>query len=228
MREVAVTELIVIGGTGATKEAYPLYAPLLNSVPSDIPARERYFPLPYKGLGRVEDTYRELEEQVFDFTRTRCASRPVVVGHSQGGVHAAMLGQDRLASAVVTLAAPHGGVPSLKALEELSPAAADLDSRSLFIASHTIDLATWPESVPFHTVNATVDQLVPRQFGITTSTRWWDAPKWVPRCCLRIPQGVKRLRNMVPSDHILLPYSSGVRWLVNSLVGESDEMRLAS
>lgn len=225
-----MTELIVIGGTGAPARALPLYASLLNSVPSDIPARERYFPLPNKGLGRVYDTYGILQLQVAEFVLQHGGLRnpPVVVGHSQGGVHAAMLALDGLASAVVSLAAPHGGVPSLKALEELSPAAADLDSRSLFVAGHTIDLATWPTNLPFHTVNATVDELVPRQFGITTSTRWWDAPKWVPCCWLGVPQGVQRLRSTVPSDHILLPYSTGVRWLVNSLVEESDEMRLAS
>jgi hypothetical protein len=41
-----MTAVIVIGRTFTTSMVYPLYRPLLESVPSEIPARERYIPLP--------------------------------------------------------------------------------------------------------------------------------------------------------------------------------------
>lgn len=221
-------EVIVIGGTWATREAHSYYAKLLNSIPSEIPAEDRYFPLPHKGLGHVEETYEELRGQIDEFVTSIGDDLPIVVGHSQGGVHAALLGLNGLASAVVSLAAPHRGIRSLRTIEDLSPAAADLDSRSWFIDNHLDALILdWPADIPFHTVSATVDQIVGHQFSVLSSTRWWDAPKWVPRCCLQIPQDVRRLRSALPSDHILLPWSSGVRWLVSSLATDT-EMMMAS
>ena len=219
-------EIIVIGGTAAPKEAYPLYAPILNSVHSSIPAQERYFPLPNKGLGPVMDTLEELRDRVCPLVRN-LDEKPIVVGHSQGGVHAAMLGSYGLASVVVSLASPHGGMRSLGVIESLSPAAHDLDAHSDFIAVHRDELANYRSDVALHTVNATFDQIVLRQFSVTSSTRWWDAPRWVPGCLLRIPEGVRRLRSALPSEHILLPWSTGVRWLVSSLA-TGQEMGMAA
>jgi hypothetical protein len=215
-----MTEVLVIGGTLCTSKTYPLYRPLLDSVPSEanLTARERYIPILYKGLGPVRKAVEHAAECIHDLLLDP-DDPPVIVGHSQGGVIAAELGTMGMASAVVSLAGPHGGVPHSATIEELSPSTGDLDRDSDFIAEHLYDTENCLK-VPFHVVNATYDQIVPRQFGVPNSVQWFDAPAWVPRRLLGVPREVKSLHSALPSEHLFLPMTTGVRWLVNEVFSE--------
>jgi pimeloyl-ACP methyl ester carboxylesterase len=217
-----MTEVVVIGGTLCTSKAFPLYRPLLESVPSEanLTARERYIPILYKGLGPV----RKAAEHAADSIKGLLLDPddpPVIVGHSQGGVIAAELATMGMgmASAVISLAGPHGGVPRTAVLEELSPSGGDLDNKSDFIDEHLRNIKHCM-TVPFHVVNATYDQIVPRQFGLPNSVQWFDAPAWIPRRLMGVPSEVQPLHSAMPSEHLFLPMSSGVRWLVHEVLGE--------
>lgn len=211
-----MTEVVCIGGTLTTSKVFPLYRPLLESVPSRIPARDRYIPIPGKGLGPVADTVARARQKIYAMNLD---TPPVIVGHSQGGVIAVELAVMGLASAVISLAGPHGGIGSLSNLEEVSEAAHDLDSRSTFILNHRSHVARLARmSVPFHVVGATYDWVVPSQYKLPVATHWLDAPKWIPRFLLPIPDSVRSLYSTLPTDHITLPWSSGVKWLVNRVL----------
>jgi hypothetical protein len=232
-----VPDIIAIAGTGAPREAYPLYAPMLNSgQPSAIPARHRFLPLPGLGYWHPEKTLDHLLEQV-DHLSADMDVPPTIVGHSQGGFYANHLGLDGRASAVMSLA----GVNS--AMDEHNLTAMFFKSLgkdkmidyfkigSEPMEQYREDMAErWPDGVPLHVVAPTVDQVVYHkyQFGMKLPHdsrelhEWHDVPgnkiaQYALRWAMQIPENVKPLVSVMPSEHVFVPESTGVWWLLGSM-----------
>lgn len=123
-----VAPLVVIAGTGVGERAARIaYQRWLQPSPA------RVFTLPGRGLGRIEDTYAELEVQLVDWLGWKRVPA-VVVGHSQGCIHALRFAVDhpRLVEHVVSVAGPLAGTTAAQApavlpiVEALQPGSNDL------------------------------------------------------------------------------------------------------
>jgi hypothetical protein len=232
-------EAICIGGTGAPKAAYPVYAPLLNSGhPAEIPGYDRYLPIPDLGFRDPDATLDKLRDKV-DRISANLDTRPIIVGHSHGAHYAIRLGLEGRASAVVSAAGVNRPM-SERNLTAMFFKSIGRDALIRYFKAgspamemHQEQMETeWPDDVPLHVVAPTVDQVIYHkyQYGLHLPNNSQQLHEWynVPGCkiasqalrmVIQTPQNVKPLKNrsILPTEHVSVIWSSGIRNLVKKL-----------
>jgi pimeloyl-ACP methyl ester carboxylesterase len=127
----------------------------------------RAFALKNGGLGRLEDTYEDLAARLLRWSRDE---RFVIMGHSQGALHAARFATDfpHLAYAVVGVAGPYLGAPACMG-PKLVPCAIDMAPRSDWLYGLRCAASAYEGAVTL--VAGTRDALVPvpSALGLSTS-----------------------------------------------------------
>lgn len=168
------------------------------------------------GLGRLEDSYAVFEREYLIWTRTLPpGTKPEVVGHSQGAVHALRLGLEHpeAVTSVVCLCGPLDGTKLVDLIPQplvgiyswVAPGVLDMGSHSQYLSSLRSRITTsWPASVEVRLVAASWDFLIrPRRSSFEL-----DFPEGsrVERFYLSffrpqgLPANVEHIRS--PSDHL--------------------------
>lgn len=221
--------VIAIGGLLVVKRFLPAYKPLLSGS-SELPASERFFAIPDKGLGPHDSMYDRLESQIADACEK--LERPVVlVGHSLGGLMATKFGvrQPEMVSDVVCLAGAQEGIrqdtPNSWALARLlgkPPGRKLLQHDSPHMTEHKETIATrWSPDVGLHLIGSPVDDLLlpPQGLGLelpegqTPERRIVGLPgtTWLLGRVVDLPEGTKTLRSgPLFVDHYSVPFNPSV------------------
>lgn len=237
--------IVAIGGTGAPDKVVDQYYRHLVEVSApDVPAEDRLFALKDGGHAPLQDTYDDLATRIKEFRYKNIGRKVITLGHSQGGIHAARLGVDRLSDAVVTLAAPiRGGVtkglPSAAGREMAQLLEDEMDPTSEFMTKLRDDMERrWPRNVPLHVIAATNDIIVspesqfgvnlpgdhaPREFVVApVIAALGEVGEAAARMSARAPSHVGVIYNPYPVDHFSIPKAQGLPAHLREL---ADELR---
>lgn len=234
--------VVAIGGTVVPDFAMRLvYGHLVDAFSKDIPRQVKLVPLPGGGFGPLDDTYEAVVEKI-QIAQSKAPDRPlVVVGHSQGAVHATRLALDGLADAVVSLAGPLRGVTlpipfASQVRWALRHPAAERDLAEGSDYLNTLGermYSSWPEDVPLTVVAATHDFIVPprAQFGVQLSPGAAPPSGYIvmPRRMSQerreaiarsagVPREVQHLVSALAAEHLTLPRATGLIALLGTIV----------
>jgi hypothetical protein len=222
--------IVGIGGLLSIKTQWGFYVPLLSTPSSALSPKDRFLPIPDRGLSPISEMYGQLEEQL-GVLHERLEERVVLFGHSLGALMATKLALDNpdKISAVECLAGVHDGVDELtfsgRLLKRIlgSPDhAEDLLSESDFMTVHRAQMATaWPADVPLHLVSPTHDMLIPAPQGLEVALPEEQGPERlivVPhapglKASIREKTAhldVSELRWLLPADHVSIAVSPPV------------------
>lgn len=227
----AMAPVVGIGGLLSVKTQWFYYTPLLASPGSALSAKERFLPIPDRGLSPFDEMYGQLKEQLHTL-HERLEERVVLFGHSLGALMAIRLGLENpdMVSDVECLAGIQDGVDEFtfsgKALKKLlgSPDHAEnLLRGSDFMTEHRREIATeWPAQVPLHLISPTHDVLIPAPQGLEVEL----PAKQQPNRLIVVPRvpglhsgirkktehlpNVKELRPLLPAEHVDLPICPAV------------------
>jgi pimeloyl-ACP methyl ester carboxylesterase len=173
---------VSIGGLLSGGESWWLYKPITeDGLDWDMPPRERYLPMPKRGLGDINEMYKSVEEDVLSISQ-KVGRQVVVVGHSLGAIPAEKMALDHpdVATNIVVVAGAHEGqryeTPTSFLLRKAlilsrflkdSKAAEVLRHDSPFMTEHVERVASeWPEDVGLHGISTAFDDLLPFMHGL--------------------------------------------------------------
>lgn len=188
--ETQMAPVLGIGGLLSVKTQWHYYRPLLSDPNSPLGPKERFLPIPDRGLSSFPEMYGQLEED-FVATQEKLEEKVVLVGHSLGGLMAIKLGlehPDKTAS-VVSLAGIQEGIRSLTPTGKLlkwmlknPPEAENLHPDSDLMQEHKKKIAAeWSPDTSLHLRSPTFDHLIPLPQGL----------------CLELPDGQQPSRKVV-------------------------------
>ena len=235
--------VIAIGGTGASEKVVEdYYSHLVGVSAPDVDSGDKLFALENGGLQPLQGTYDELKDRVQRFRRQHIGRKVIILGHSQGGVHAARLGVDRQGEAIVTLAAPiRGGVteglPSLGDPEIAHMLEDELSPKSAFMTDLNHDIETrWPGGVPLHVISAGKGDMIvpqasqygvnlpgayaPREFVVASPVTEWLGGDMTARRLVGAPEHAEVIAHRHPVGHFLIPRADGLPGHLRALVDE--------
>lgn len=220
--------VVVIGPLLGTERLLPAYKPLLAGA-SELPADERFFPVPERGLGRHESMYGRLESQIAA-TYERVGRPIVVAGHSLGALMATKFGVNNpeMVADVICLAGAQEGIkretPASFALARLlgsPPGRRLLQHDSDHMMEHKEKVARdWAPEVGLHLISPTVDDLLvlPQGLGLELPAGQkperrvvgWPGMTWLLRLIPDMPKDTKVLRSLIFADHYNIPLNPAV------------------
>lgn len=235
--------VIAIGGTGANEKVVEdYYSHLVEVSAPDVANSNKLFALENGGLQLLQDTYDELKDRVRRFRRQNVGRKVIVLGHSQGGVHAARLGVDRQADAVVTLAAPiRGGVteglPSLGDPEIARMLEEELSPESAFMMDLNERMEKrWPRGVPLHVISAGMGDIVvpqtsqygvnlpgnqaPREFVVAPPFSDWLGGDIAARRLVGAQEHTEIIAHKHAVGHFMIPRAEGLPGHLRALADE--------
>jgi hypothetical protein len=222
--------VIAIGGLLTIKRHLPLYRPLLSGqTASELPASERFFPIPDRGLGHHEEMFDQLASQVIG-AYERLEEPPVLVGHSLGGLMATKFGLEHpdKVSAVVCLAGVQEGIkhetPSSFLLNRFlgSPPGRQLIQHdSDHMTAHKQKIAEdWSADVPLHLISPTFDDLLLLPQGLGLELPEGQEPQrrvvglpgtgFLLRFIPGMPKNTQILSSPALASHVDIPANIGV------------------
>lgn len=221
--------VVVIGGLLVPKCLQPLYDPLLRGA-SELPASERFLPVPDLGLGHHQGMYDRLEQQIASLHEK--LQRPIVLaGHSLGALMATKFGADHpeMVSDVACLAGVQNGIkqetPSTRALAYAlghPPGKKLLRHDSDHMTAHRETIAKkWSPDVTLHLLGSLIDDLVVTPQGLNLELPEGQKPErrvvWLPftspaiRRIPGMPKDVEVLRSpLLCVDHYFFPLNPAV------------------
>lgn len=226
-----IAPVLGIGGLGSIKQQSAYYAPLLYSSNSNMTTKDRFLPIPDKGLSTFPEMFGQLEEE-FITAVERLGEPATIFGHSLGGYFATELAlhHPEKVLAVTCLAGVQDGIKELtlagKALKYLlgSPETAkELLHDSDRMINHRQRIKNgWPAHVPLHLLVATHDILIPTPQGLELELPNGNQPERgivvpiIPRLGFGIREktnhldNVKELRSVLPAEHLDIPVNLAV------------------
>lgn len=210
--ESNMAALVGVGGLLSVKTQWAYYAPMLGGSASPLSAKERFLPIPDKGLSPFDEMYGQLEEQLAK-TYERLEERVVLFGHSLGGLMVTELALDNpdKISSVICLAGAQDGIkkltPTGKILKRFlgNPEhSADLFHDSDMMTEHRERIATeWPSHISLHLISPTYDDLIPAPQGLG----------------LELPEGQQ------PQRRIIVPRLPGVEFGIRARTKDVPNVR---
>lgn len=222
--------MIGVGGLLSVKTQWHYYSALLGgSSDTQLNAKDRFLPIPDKGLSNFPEMYGQLEEQLVE-THQRLEERTVMFGHSLGALMATMLAIEHpdKVSGVICLAGVQDGVTTetwagtiLRLGLRNPPGAEDLKAESDFMQSHKKNMATrWSPNTSLHLISPTYDQLIPSPQGLgvilpsgqSPEKRYVvpsGLPKFIAQRLLRMPASAEPLRG-ISVEHVTIALSPSV------------------
>lgn len=246
--------IVAVGGTGAKQKVVDdYYRHLVEVSAADISATDKLFPLENGGLQPLQETYDDLNERIYRFRLRHIGRKVIVLGHSQGGVHAAQLGVDSMADAVVTLAAPiRGGVteglPTMGDSDIARMLEKELKPESVFMATLIRRIESeWPNNVPLHVISAGLGDVIvpqtsqyglnlpgthsPREFVVAQPVPLWFGGDVAARRLVGAPGHVEIIAHTHAVGHFMIPRAEGLpghlRLLANELHPDTTHQRAA-
>ncbi len=218
--------VVGIGGLLSVKTQWPYYVPLLSGSDGGLSAKERFLPIPDRGLSPLPEMYGQLEEQL-EAIHERVQQRVRLFGHSLGGFMVTKLALDHpdKIETVDCLAGVQDGVEEftftgrlLKHLLGNPVHAEDLLRDSDLMIEHRQRIAMeWSARIPLRLTSPTYDDLIPIPQGLGLELPDGQQPERriiVPR----LPglsfgirektqhlENVTELRSFLPASHMDLP-----------------------
>ncbi len=235
--------IVAIGGTGATEKVVAdYYSHLVTVSAPDVATSDKLFALENGGLQSLQDTYDDLKDRIGRFRRQNIGRKVILLGHSQGGVHAARLGVDKQGSAVVTLAAPiRGGVteglPSFGDPEIARMLEEELSPESEFMVDLNERMGKrWPHDVPLHVISAGIGDIIvpqtsqygvnlpgdqaPREFVVARPLSGWLGGDTVARQFVGGQEHAEIIAHKHPVGHFMIPRAEGLPGHLRALADE--------
>ncbi|HET7060000.1 MAG TPA: alpha/beta hydrolase [Candidatus Saccharimonadales bacterium] len=235
-----LTPIVAIGGLLSVKQQWPFYAPLLKDSSCELGIRNRFFAIPDRGLGTIEETYGKLEEKLIETHERLDGQRAVLAGHSLGGLMTTMLAlehPDKVSDAVCMAGLQEGikydtlTTHALRLLLRHPPGEEDIGYDSDFMTRHKERIAKeWSPDTSLHLVSPSYDDLLLHPQGLRvelpdgqkSQKRVVGPPlpgaEFVLRRIPGMPKDVKLLGSPILVGHIdlviswsMLRYARGVR-----------------